>query len=914
MKRPDRGIVIALWSSLKSNGARVVLRFAYAPTPLADHLFGASAVDSRFNECANWQYTGYLTYHLKVAHMMSPMDDLYTSKSPSPASNLNVQQALAESLLMAKPGHFDELRSANGELRAVWSSFFEHIGTQGLKGMAENAQTVDRVIAQNGISYNIFAEKQDQTRPWSLNPLPMLIEPSEWQTISQGLAQRAQLLNEILRDVYHERRLLNAAYLPSALVLGNPGYLHAMHGISAPSHMYLHVVAFDVARDAGGQWWVVGQRTQSPSGLGYVLENRLIISRLFPQAYREMGVQHIASSYRRLLEALETQARAITSDTPRFALLTAGPYSETYFEHAYLARYLGIPLVEGPDLTVRQGKLFLKTIHGLERIHGLVRRLDDDFCDPLELKSDSALGVPGLLEVIRAGGVVMANALGTGFLESPAIQGFLPSLCEHLLGKPLLLPSLHTWWCGEHAAWQDVSARLKSQVIKPTFANQASTNFEPIIASLLNESQLEQWRQWISRRPEIYTTQTYLPFSQVPIWRAGHIEPRTAMIRLYAIVGEDGQWEVMPGGMTRVAAVDPHVVSMRSGGSTLDTWVLTDEQVDTYSMLPKRSKLQRWHSDNELVSSRSAENLFWLGRYTERTEFLMRLAREVLVLLTTNRRDSQPALRDAVGELARLHGLVPPDTPTMSTAPVAFGQALITQLQQPNVRGLFDSLSALERTIREVRDRLPAEHVQMPGRVKQLLLHARHYQTNNASMGLVSGLDVIETLDAMEIPLAALVGFQLDRMTRDLGWRMLSAGRMVERLINQSQTTDQFFRSAAVYTSRGFDALLVLFDSAITYRTRYQRQQDIAALLELTVLDATNPRSIVSALNTLAAELAELPAGDAVFPTFPSLSFEEDNISALIDQVDQAGRFGYEASDEIGRRFFAHVKQQHFAS
>lgn len=292
----------------------------------------------------------------------------------------------------------------------------------------------------------------------------------------------------------------------------------------------------------------------------------------------------------------------------------------------------------------------------------------------------------------------------------------------------------------------------------------------------------------------------------------------------------------------------------------------------------------------------------------------MRLAREVLVLLTTNRRDSQPALRDAVGELARLHGLVPFDTPAMSAAPVAFGRALINQLQQPDGRGLLDCLNVLERAIREVRDRLPAEHVQIPGRIKQLLLQARHSHKNSASLGLVSGLDVIETLDLMEIPLAALVGFQLDRMTRDLGWRMLSAGRMIERLINQSQTIDQFFGSAAAYTSRGFDALLVLFDSAITYRTRYQRQQDIAALLELTVTDTTNPRSIASALHALAIEIAELPSDDTLFPIFPTLTFEEDNISKLIEQVNQAGRFGFEASDEIGRRFFAHVKQQHFAS
>ena len=821
---------------------------------------------------------------------------------------------LRTQLLPIVPGHFDEVRRPNGDLRPAWSTFFEHIGQRGLLGLPDSVQTIDRVIAQNGISYNVYAENPESARPWSLKPLPMLIDAKDWQVLSEGLAQRARLLNDIMHDVYHERRLLKAAYLPSALVLGNPGYLHALHGVSPPSDTYLHVVAFDVAKDADGQWWVVAQRTQSPSGLGYALENRLIISRLFPQAYREMGVQRIASSYRRLLEALDTQARKITDDTPRFALLTSGPFSETYFEHAYLARYLGIPLVEGPDLTVRHGQLFLKTIHGLDRIHGLVRRLDDDFCDPLELKSDSALGVPGLLEVIRTGGVVMANALGTGFLESPAIQGFLPSLSEHLLGEPLKLPSLNTWWCGEEAAWQDVSPQLHTQVIKPTFANQASTNFEPIIASLLNETQLEQWRQWVARRPEIYTTQSYLPFSKVPIWRDDHIEPRTAMIRLYAIANAQGEWEVMPGGMTRVAAVDPHVVSMRSGGSSLDTWVLTDEAVDTYSMLPEQAKLQRWQSEYDLVSSRTAENLFWLGRYTERSEFLIRLTREVLDLLTANREDHQPALRDAADELARRHGLVPFDTPTLSSSPLAFEEALIKQLQQPQAGGLLDCLTALEKAIKQVRDRLPAEHVQIPERVKRLLLNAQPLSNGFAPSGGMSAIDAIEMLDAMETPLAALVGFQLDRMTRDLGWRMLSSGRMVERLINQGQTIDQFFKSAAVYTSNGFDSLLVLFDSAITYRTRHQRQQDVTRLLELIMTDITNPRSLTSALDALASELATLPAGETLFPAFPTLTFDAENISGMLMQVQQVIRFGFDASDEIGQRFFSHVKQQHFAS
>ena len=310
--------------------------------------------------------------------------------------------ALARKLAAAvKLGHYDELRETSGQLRKPWQTFFSYLGQAGLTGLPQSSQTIARLIQQNGITYNVYSDQQDQTRPWSLNALPLLITPSDWRGIAASLQQRAKLLNTILQDVYGEQRLIRGGYLPGALVLGNPGYLRAMRGVKPLGGIYLHVVAFDIARGPDGRWWVIGQRTQTPSGLGYVLENRLTVSRVFPEAYREMRVQHVASSYKRLLESMTSAATAIAQGAPRFALLTPGPYSETYFEHAYLARYLGVPLVEGADLAVRDDKLYLKTMHGLQRLHGLLRRLDDDFCDPLELRADSSLGVPGLLQAIR---------------------------------------------------------------------------------------------------------------------------------------------------------------------------------------------------------------------------------------------------------------------------------------------------------------------------------------------------------------------------------------------------------------------------------------------------------------------------------------------------------------------------------
>jgi len=802
----------------------------------------------------------------------------------------------------AQAGHYDELRVSQDELREPWAKLFSTIGPQAMTELADSARTVERVIAENGITYNVFLDKQEQVRPWSLNPLPMLIEPHDWQQIEAGLSQRARLLNKIVYDVYHERELLASAYLPSALVLGNPGYLHAMQGINVPDDIYLHVIAFDLARDEQGQWWVIGQRTQSPSGLGYVLENRLIISRLFPQAYRDMRVQHLASSYQRLLAGLETQARSIAQGTPRFVFLTPGPYSETYFEHAYLARYLGIPLVEGSDMTVRHSQLFLKTVHGLQRIHGLMRRLDDDFCDPLELRADSAIGIPGLLQVVRAGNVVMANALGTGFLESPAIPGFLPAICESMLGEPLLMPSLHTWWCGETAAWKDVSPKLDTQVIKPTFANQQATNFEPVIASLLTEHGQNQWRDRIARQPGIYTTQTYLPFSQVPTFNGRGIEPKTAMMRFYAMVGANGQWKIMPGGMTRVAALDPHIVSIRSGGSTLDTWVLSDGEVDTFSMLPKQTSVTRWHAENELVSSRSAENLFWLGRYTERAESMVRLAREALSLLSADQSSSQSNLNEAITDLARRQNLVPFDSPDISTASRAFARSLIGRMREPGSGALPDVVQNMQFAMQAVRDRLPPEHVEIPGRIKSLLQREQ------------SEYDLLNVLDKVELPLAALVGYQLDRMTKDLGWRLLAAGRLLERLINQSQITTQFFDSAAVYTGQGFDSLLTLFDSAITYRTRYQRQQDIPALLDLIVLDRTNPRSIETSVAGLREHLSFLPRSDSIIKTLADINWQSSNSANLLAQIKDLPQIGFQLSNDVSHQFFLHITEQRFTA
>jgi uncharacterized circularly permuted ATP-grasp superfamily protein/uncharacterized alpha-E superfamily protein len=766
---------------------------------------------------------------------------------------------LQQQALPAEPGVWDELRTPGAGLRPPWQAFARHL--QPPAGVAVSADLSRRVaqVAQqirlDGVTHNVFSDAGVASRPWSLEVLPLIIEPADWAAIEAGAVQRAELLQLMLADLYGQgarsQRLLHEGLLPPALLYRHPGWLRPMQGVRPPGGMHLYIVALDLARGPDGRWWVVAQRTQGPSGLGYVLHNRLVISRQFPDAFRDLRVQHIASSYRRLLDSLEQAAAQVArGDTPRVVLLTPGPYSETYFEHAYLARYLGLPLVEGGDLTVRGERLFLKTVDGLEPVHGVLRRLDDDWCDPLELRPDSALGVPGLMQAARAGTVVMANALGSAFLESPAIQGFLPAISRRLTGQELQLPALPTWWCGEAAARQDVSGKLEGKFLRSTFPHGGRTS------QVHEPNDID-----IAADPDAWTVQGRLRFSRAPIWIEGAVFPRPAMVRVYAIADGGGRWHVLPGGMTRVAQREDSSVSMQRGGSSLDTWVLTDGPVDTFSMLPARLSVDDIARRRGPVSSRTAESLFWLGRYTERTEHLVRLARATLMLVNADN-DATPAMLQALSGLAVKTGLAPVGVPTLVQAPRLFERALLAGLgDETGACSVAYNLAALERSGHVLRERLSPE--------QWLLIRALREDFAAALKDPLDALpafaQVLPALDGVALKLAAVTGTQTDRMTRDHGWRLLAVGRLVERLIGLSATLQAFVDTGALSTAAGIDLVLELFDSVITFRARYQRHEDLLALTDLLVLDSSNPRALAGVVRRLRNEAAKLPGGpDAV--------------------------------------------------
>src|ERR1700687_1483067 len=365
-------------------------------------------------------------------------------------------------------GVYDEMSAAPGLLRPHWDVFINSLSALGTQELGRRWQTAKQRIRENGVTYNVYGDPLGMDRPWNLDAIPLMISPTEWQQIEAGLIQRARLLNLILADLYGPQKLLHGGQIPAALVFGNPGFWRSCHGINVRDNTYLHLLAVDLARGPDGEWWVISDRTQAPSGAGYSLENRIVMAETFPDLFREFQVKRLASFFRSFRDTL-LRLSPIPRDNPRVVLLTPGPFNETYFEHSYLARYLGFTLVQGGDLTVRDSRVFLKTLEGLKQVDVILRRLDDSFCDPIELRSDSYLGVAGLVEAVRAGSVTVANALGSGLIETSAFMPFLPGLCQRMLGEKLKLPAAATWWCGQPKALRYVLDNLDCLVVKPAF-------------------------------------------------------------------------------------------------------------------------------------------------------------------------------------------------------------------------------------------------------------------------------------------------------------------------------------------------------------------------------------------------------------------------------------------------------------
>src|ERR1700760_2599818 len=536
---------------------------------------------------------------------------------------------------------YNELSSDGMNPRPHWSHLMESLREIGAEELGRRWGRAERRIRENGITYNIYSDPLGANRPWRIDILPLLISADEWRYIEAGIMQRAQLLSLLLEDLYGSQDLVAQGHFPAALLYANPAFLRPLVGVRVPAHSYLHMLAVDLARSPDGQWWVLADRTQAPSGSGYALENRTIVSDVLPNLFRASNVLRLAPFFRAQREALTSLSQR---NNPRIVLLTPGPFNETYFEHSYIARYLGFTLVEGADLTVRDRCVYLKTVDGLEQVDVILRRVDDSFCDPLELRGDSLLGVPGLVDAIVAGNVKVANALGSGLIETAAVMPFLPGLSRHLLGEKLKLPSVATWWCGQEYALDWVLNHLDSVVVKPAFP---SRGMEPVFGAELPHAEKSKFADKLRAHPHEYVAQEQVALSTAPVWENGRINSRSVVLRTYVLNTGNG-WMAIPGGLVRVAEAEGSVVSMQRGGHSKDAWVLWDSPVDIFSMLRPRNEPVELRRVPRVVPSRVADNVFWLGRYVERAENIARILRAMIPRV---RRAEEPE----VACLIRLH-------------------------------------------------------------------------------------------------------------------------------------------------------------------------------------------------------------------------------------------------------------------
>jgi len=837
-------------------------------------------------------------------------------------------------LLPPPSGHWDEMTQSgtdanwasrfsgplgplqNAETRLPWGQFFANAGAVDSEAFDAGAERVARALREDDVTFSTHDELAGRPRPWALNLFPFLLSAADWAQIETGVLQRARLAEAIIADAYGPQRLLREGLLPAALVTGHPGWLRPLQGLRPPGGQWLPILAFDLARDPQGRWWVLAQRTQTPVGLGYLLENRVIVASQFPQAFQALGVQRLAATYRALMRALIK--RSPMGEDSRVVLLTPGPAHDTWFEHAYLARYLGITLVEGGDLTIRGDRVFLKTLKGLEPVHVIVRRIDDEWCDPLELRSDSALGVPGLVQAMRAGQVLVANAPGSGFVESPALLGFLPALAQRVLGEELALPSAPTWWCGEQAARLDLGPNLALTWIKPTISyGHRERRAEALSAARMTAGELAQWSERFAREGVEWTAQRAIPLSMTPTWEAGCIVPRAAMLRVFALADGDGSWQLMPGGLARLARDESDSVAMQLGGSSADVWVMTDGEVDHSTMLPGQIGLHDVHRWRRPVASRAGENLFWLGRYTERAELAARLVR--LGLSMGDAVETPPiALRRTMAQLAAELGLVN-DANAMEQSPIEatadsahlasseswrqsdwsihqMAQALIVAMRdEQGHTSLAYDLAAMRRTAGELRDRLSSAHWRMICDAGERFALDCAQADQIAALGGAGARNggLRRAVLHLETVLAAITGAQADRMTRDDGWRLLSIGRQIERLATLSTVLEFALESGALEHEAGFEFVLDAFDSSITYRSRYQRRFGLASLLDTLVLDVDNPRALAWVARTLAGRLARLPA--------PATDVDPSALAGLVPRVEEWPLEALCALDETGR-------------
>ena len=820
-----------------------------------------------------------------------------TSAGPLEGGDLPEAGTLSVPEYRVEGGRADEYLGPDGAVRPRWKQVAAEMAGLGPSGLIARRSEVARLLRNEGATYNVTRDNQSRRQAWSLDPWPLVLEAAEWSTLESAVAQRVRVLDLIFADLYGERRLVAEGHIPAELVLGHPAFLRSCVGVGSPGAHRMFLTAVDVVRSASGEFRAIGDRAQAPSGLGYALVNRTILSRVLPNLHRESGVERLAGFFRSIRAGVAAAAPEGV-DEPRVVILTPGPLSETYFEHAYLASYLGYALVEGRDLVVNNNRVWLRTLAGFDPVDVVIRRVDDQWCDPVELRADSLLGVPGLLEVARRGRVTVLNPLGTGVIEDPALTGLLATLTPILLGEELALRGPETWWCGDDAGLSHVLAHLEHLIILPV---RPSPSQPPVVASGLTGEGLADLADRIRSRPGSWVGQEIVEASTAPaVTDTGALEPRPVIIRSFAVADEHSSagphhgYRVLPGGLTRVgAALDSVIISSRSDGTSKDTWVASAQpalQQSTWLRSARTTVRPPVVADTStLLPGRVAAQLFVLGRTAEHAELVIRLIRTVLARLdqplgvgVDGGAESLQVLLMALGTVSGFDpvsepdeeeiesppdgsargesgfGLTPLPVPESDHAPGAelpTDRRALALLLDAGVDGsLVSSLGLLVEAAYSVREQLSSDSWQLVGDVEEELARLR----NRPPTQLVG---VQSSLQRLLQALLALAGLSAENMERDSAWLFLDAGRRLER----AQSLVRLLRSVLVRQRAGvvedllLESLLKTSESLIIFRRRSGPTMHVAGAVDLLVYDAANPRSVIYQLDRLFNHLADLP-------------------------------------------------------
>jgi len=808
---------------------------------------------------------------------------------------------------------YDEMASGRGVLRPHWRDFMAAVWGLPPGQLAEKQARASAQIAHADEFVAIYGHDPKRA-PWSIDLLPLILPENEWQSLSAGLAQRARLLDRILADLYGEQRLVAEHRLPPYLVYANPAFLRSMRYVKPSRGVpHLYYYAADLVRMPDGQWRVFADRTQAPSGVGYAIRNRRVLARTFPEAFRVLPVRRLQP----FLESWQASLQRIgEGDEPRGVLLTPGPYNDAYFEHVYLARELSITLAHGSDLTIRDNIVYLKTLDGLLRVDVIYRRLDGEYCDPLELRADSALGVAGLVDAIRAGNVTVVNLPGSALVETPAFAPFLPTLARELLGEELKLPAVTTWWCGQESALAAVRANLDSFVLRPTF----DPNPRPTDPTLQSRPERDALLARLTARPEDFVALERVAYGVAPSFAKDGMEPRPIVLRMVAL-WDDNDWVAMPGGVARV--VEPHDMyrsRLLHGGVSKDVWVLTGEQPEVRGAVAPASLARRGRRA-AVLQSRIADDLFWLGRYIERLDSGARLFRAAVNRLT----GGGLGPRDMV-ELSRLaHALARGGwiNAAIAGSPVdgAHFARGISEAATAAGGGVQDCLDSVRRLAFAVRDRLSLD-----------MWHTSNHLLDEVRQHLTAGagdLDrLLDALDDLVRVIAAFAGLASENMTRGAGWRFLEIGRRIERGVAIANGLGAVLKGPTAQIEVGLRLALELCDSTITYRTRYPTELHPARAIDLVVADGSNPRALLFQLLRLREFIADVPpaAGFEQAPDVLSraiadvMNFSIDNIDSSADAVplvpvlallDRSGSDLMTLSELLTHCYFSHVQVPH---